>query len=1172
MFGTRMMRKRTGIVLCVLVGLVRIHIGQAQILQGREAKAHVEEASMVRYKEGHRFPNFVDLATPIRQDLFFKWLRMRFGLTEDWSFQLLSSLSDHLGWTHERYQPYYKGFPVRYVHLIVHKKGEWVYRLNGNLVFIQGEPSTAISEEDAFRIALQEVGASVYMWEDPNEEQWLKQRTGNTEASFYPRAELCWAPLRGKVHDWNYRFAYSFDIYAKEPRMRYELFVDAQTGEVLFRHNRIWELDSAGLAVTRYSDTVAIVADFTGTEFRLRESGRGLGIETYNMQRGTNYGNAVDFTDSDNFWNNWNAYKDEVAGDAHWGAEQMYDYLLLRHGRNSLDDNGMKLISYVHYGINYANAFWDGSAMTYGDGSGAMGPLTTVDICGHEMTHGLIDFTADLIYLNESGALNESFSDIFGTALEWYSKPATANWLIGEETGVTIRSMSNPKQFGDPDTYHGTNWYTGPQDYGGVHTNSGVQNHWFYLLSVGGSGTNDLGNAYNVTGITIAKAESIAYRNLVVYLFPSAEYPDARFYSIWAAIDLYGPCSPEVESTTRAWYAVGVGPDYVNGVVADFSAPIRTDCNAPLTVMFSNLSANATAFLWDFGDGHMSTSINPTHTYTAPGTYTVTLIADGGSCGKDTVIKTAYVIIDSTQPCNVAMPNNTLAVHSSCQGNLFDDGGPYQNYGDNTDSRVLISVPGAQSITLNFTEFAYEPNYDFLYIYDGNSISSPLIGVYSGYQLPNGGTIVSSGNELLIRQVTDQAVNDKGFKASWQCTYPTVPPVAQFTSQVTYSCDGVVAFFDKSQNGPSSWYWDFGDGSVSTQRNPVHIYTNSGIYSVKLVVANSYGADSIVKTQHIVVEKPETPLVSGYKDTVCAKDTLHLSAFAPYGSIYWYGATMDTVYQQNPLMLGPIAQDTLLHVYNEVPAQILKVGPVNNTMGPGGYFNVDERRLYFTVYDTCILKSVKVYSQQAGNRTIVILDENGNIVFSKTVYIPSGEQRVELNAYLTPGNDYAIKIATGSLVRLYRNTSGASYPYTIPGLISITHSDATTSPTRYYYFFYDWEVHRPHCQSTHVALPITIDSSACVSSVSTSSHMLPIHVYPNPILVGQTLTVQLPFPVNGLPFRLYNVTGKVVKSDKVVGTAPTSRFQIPIQDLAPGIYYLELEVGKDFARFPLQIF
>ena len=205
--------------------------------------------------------------------------------------------------------------------------------------------------------------------------------------------------------------------------------------------------------------------------------------------------------DSTNSWSSFSPALDQYAIDAHWGTERTYDYMDSVHNRNSIDNNGFALRSYVHYDFNYVNAFWDGQRMTYGDGDATNSPLTTLDITAHEIAHGWTDYTSDLIYANESGALNESFSDILGVLVEFYSTPSSANWLIGEDIGRAIRSMSNPNSFGDPDTYGGINWVdqncipSSSNDRCGVHTNSGVQNYWFYLLVNGGLGLNDIGDS-----------------------------------------------------------------------------------------------------------------------------------------------------------------------------------------------------------------------------------------------------------------------------------------------------------------------------------------------------------------------------------------------------------------------------------------------------------------------------------------------------------------------------------------------------------------------------------------------------------------------------------------------------------------------------------------------------
>ena len=280
--------------------------------------------------------------------------------------------------------------------------------------------------------------------------------SGDANASFYPKGELAIVQV-GDNSSTDFRLTWKFDVYAQEPMSRYYVFVDAQSGAIVKKESRICNANTNGTAVTVYRGSRAIVADSYNGAYRLKETTRGLGVHTYNLQKSTNYAGAVEFTDADNLWNNVNANLDQYAGDAHWGAEMTYDFYQSM-GRNSIDNAGYALNLYVHYSTNYLNAFWDGTRMTFGDGSSGYTPLTSLDITGHEISHGLDEKTANLTFQDESGALNESFSDIFGTAVEWYADSTVGNWLIGEDIGSAFRSMSNPNSTGDPDTYHGTNW------------------------------------------------------------------------------------------------------------------------------------------------------------------------------------------------------------------------------------------------------------------------------------------------------------------------------------------------------------------------------------------------------------------------------------------------------------------------------------------------------------------------------------------------------------------------------------------------------------------------------------------------------------------------------------------------------------------------------------------
>jgi PKD repeat protein len=453
------------------------------------------------------------------------------------------------------------------------------------------------------------------------------------------------------------------------------VFVDASTGKVLEQYSLIHTDKKEGIARTKYSGTQTIMVDSITTgadagKFRLIEVNRhdttGVNIETLNAENKSSQqvfqNGGKDFLDDDNDWNNVNANYDEAATDAHWGAETTYDYFLSQHNRDSYDNKGSKLLSYVHINEKgYFNASWNGLFMVYGDGSGK--PLTSLDVCGHELAHGVTGNSARLIYARESGALNESFSDIFGNAIEKVYRSNQFNWKVGEDFSA-LRDMSNPKAFNDPQTYKGSNWKYADRDCTpsetndqcGVHSNSGVQNFWFYLMVDGGSGKNDKGDNYTVTGIGVEDAAKIAYRNLSVYLGQSSTYFDAAYYSIKAAADLFGDSSQAYKSTVDAWYAVGViERPYSDTLVCDFGVE-SVPCNLSETIYFINKSNGGTSYLWDFGDGTTSALANPSKKYTQAGSYNVKLTITKGAETK-VLERTKFINFYTNEPKTASCVN-----------------------------------------------------------------------------------------------------------------------------------------------------------------------------------------------------------------------------------------------------------------------------------------------------------------------------------------------------------------------------------------------------------------------------------------------------------------------------------------------------------------------------------
>ncbi len=496
------------------------------------------------------------------------------------SFTTLKTEQDALGFTHQKMQQYFKGVKVEFATVTLSEKDGALQTLSSAYFPIKEDFSITpkMSNTQALNNAIAHVGATKYMWQNAAE-------AALADNYKKPKGELVIFPAMKTISETN-RLAYKFDVYATAPLYRADVYIDAITGQFIMENKRIHDANVPATGTSLYNGNVSFTADNASGPYRLRQTSDGNGIQTYDLNNSTNYNNAVDVTsNSTNFTSN------PTAVQAHFGAEQTHKYFSQKHGRNSYNNAGAVIKSYVSYSTNYVNAFWDGSRMTYGDGDGNnYGPLVSLDICGHEVSHGVTEYSANLVYSYQSGALNESFSDIFGESIEKFAS-GTNDWLMGDDIGAggsggALRSMSNPNAYGDPDTYQGANWYSGSGDSGGVHTNSGVQNFWFYVLSTGKSGTNDKGDSYNVTGIGMDKAATIAYRNLTVYLNSNSQYSNARNGAIQAAVDLYGADSAEEIATTNAWYAVGVGSAYDGG-----DPPPPGDCQTGdiyLSITFDN--------------------------------------------------------------------------------------------------------------------------------------------------------------------------------------------------------------------------------------------------------------------------------------------------------------------------------------------------------------------------------------------------------------------------------------------------------------------------------------------------------------------------------------------------------------------------------------------------------
>jgi Zn-dependent metalloprotease len=249
--------------------------------------------------------------------------------------------------------------------------------------------------------------------------------------------------------------------------------------------------------------------------------------------------------------------------EAYEGAGVTYDLYKDVFKRNSIDNNGLRLDSTVHYGQQFNNAFWNGQQMVYGDGDGDLFKRFTiaVDVIGHELTHGVTQFSAGLIYQDQSGALNESISDVFGSLVKQYSLKQTADqadWLIGAGlladgvNGQALRSMAapgtaydDPVLGKDPQPAHMKHFVGTRSDHGGVHINSGIPNHAFFILA-----TTLKGNAWE-------KAGQIWYRALQTFQ-PSTDFQLAAQATLLAARTLFSAGSTEERAVKDAWNQVGI--------------------------------------------------------------------------------------------------------------------------------------------------------------------------------------------------------------------------------------------------------------------------------------------------------------------------------------------------------------------------------------------------------------------------------------------------------------------------------------------------------------------------------------------------------------------------------------------------------------------------------------
>ncbi|MEU1124046.1 M4 family metallopeptidase [Streptomyces sp. NPDC005899] len=522
------------------------------------------------------------------------------------------------GTTHTRYERTLDGLPV----------------LGGDLVVAESKAGATQSVTKASRATsaqLKAVGTAADVAPATAEKQALTAARADgsksTEASKAPR-KVVW--LASGTPQLAYETVVGGLQHDGTPN-ELHVITDASSGAKLYE----WQAIENGTGNTQYSGQVTLGTSGT---YNLTDTARGS-HKTYNLNRGTS-GTGTLFSGPDDVWGNGNPSNAETAAaDAHYGAAETWDFYKNVMGRTGIRGDGVGAYSRVHYGNNYVNAFWSDSCfcMTYGDGSGNLAPLTSLDVAAHEMTHGVTSNTAGLNYSGESGGLNEATSDIFAAGVEFYSNTTTdpGDYLVGEK--IDINGDGTPLRYMDKPSKDGASkdaWYSGIGSVD-VHYSSGPANHFFYLLSEGSGAKTVNGVSYNsptsdglpVTGIGRDKALQIWFKALTTKFTSTTNYAAARTGTLAVAGELYGTSSAEYAGVANAWAAINVGTRPGGGnpggtvfqnttvkAIADLSTT-----NIPVVV--SGVTGNAPSAL--------SVAVNITHTYR--GDLVLDLVAPDGT-------------------------------------------------------------------------------------------------------------------------------------------------------------------------------------------------------------------------------------------------------------------------------------------------------------------------------------------------------------------------------------------------------------------------------------------------------------------------------------------------------------------------------------------------------------
>lgn len=450
-----------------------------------------------------------------------------------------SSLSSIRNNRISKYQQYYKGYKVKSSIIITQDMSDTINLVLGELVGnLNIDTSNPISRESAVATAINALDNIPIYMDNTIINEWCYDEDGNFDTLLYnsllPQSELCISKISiNSLNNENFCFVWEINVSTIEND--YSILVNANNG-------RLCDIKEVSQADNyEYGNVRTLYDGYYTNAMETYKCNWCNKWKLHNSNNNKTFIKLLNVKDSDNDWTEESVME---AATAHWTISELKHYYNSRFNNTNLtkkvkirvgydEDNAyyQPILKSIKIGKNYNNSSY-----------------ATIDVIGHELAHKLVRETAGLKYEGESGALNESFADIFGTMAERFIRTKynkSWNWTIAEDAGIIIRSLSTPSRYYQSEYYHDVCWMNTNSniDHGGVHTNSGVQNKWFYNLS---------------QSIGVDKAELIAYTTLCGYLTPKSNYHDALFASYFATISLFGKCSAERNAVVNAWNSVGI--------------------------------------------------------------------------------------------------------------------------------------------------------------------------------------------------------------------------------------------------------------------------------------------------------------------------------------------------------------------------------------------------------------------------------------------------------------------------------------------------------------------------------------------------------------------------------------------------------------------------------------